>query len=211
MKLYNSIGPNPHAVKMFMHEKGISIPLVDVDLRAAENREEFYLSKNPGGQLPALELDDGTIISEITNICEYLEEKNPTTKPLFGATAEEKAETRMWTRRVDLGICEPLANGFRFAEGLPLFKDRMLCRPEMAEGLKALVQYKLDWLDKLMEGKEFIAGKRMTYADIHLYAFLDFGASVNQTINPALKNVTAWYQRMKARPSAVATAAGAAV
>ncbi len=206
MKFYNSIGPNPRVVKMFMQEKGIAVPFVEVDLMAGENRKEPYVAKNPGGQLPALELDDGTVLTEITNICEYLEEKNPSTTPLFGSTPEERAETRMWTRRVDLGICEPMANGFRFAEGLPMFKDRMLTRPEAAEGLKAMAQDKLAWLDKLMEGKEFIAGKRMTYDDIHLFVFLDFGAAVGQPLNPALKNINAWFERMKARPSAAASA-----
>jgi glutathione S-transferase len=205
MKFYNSIGPNPRVVKMFMKEKGIEIPFEEVDLMAAENRREPYLSKNPGGQLPALELDDGMVLAEITAICEYLEEKYPA-KPLIGTNAEERAETRMWTRRVDLGICEPLANGFRFSAGLPLFKDRMLCRPEAADGLKAMAQNKLSWLDKLMAGKEFLAGKRMTLADILLFGFLDFGAAVGQPIDPANKNVLAWFDRMKARPSAAATA-----
>lgn len=205
MKFYNSIGPNPRVVKMFMNEKGITMPFVEVDLMAGENRKEPYLAKNPGGQLPSLELDDGTIISEITTICEYLEDKNPAT-PLFGTTPEERAETRMWTRRVDLGICEPLANGFRFSAGLPMFQDRMLCRPETADGLKAMAQDKIEWLDKQLAGKDYIAGKRMTYADIHLFVFLDFGAAVGQPLNTANKNVMAWFERMKARPSAAATA-----
>ena len=89
MKFYNSIGPNPRVVKMFMQEKGITIPFVEVDLMAGENRKEPYVAKNPGGQLPALELDDGAVLTEITNICEYLEEKNPSTTPLFGSTPEE--------------------------------------------------------------------------------------------------------------------------
>jgi glutathione S-transferase len=205
MKFYNSIGPNPRVVKMFMAEKGITVPFVEVDLMAGENRKEPYLAKNPGGQLPALELDNGAVLTEITNICEYLEEKNPAT-PLIGATAEERAETRMWTRRVDLGICEPMANGFRFSQGLGLFKDRMLTRPEAADGLKAMAQDKINWLDKQLAGKEYLAGKRMTYADIHLFVFLDFGAAVGQALNPENKNVVAWFERMKARPSAVATA-----
>lgn len=205
MKFYNSIGPNPRVVKMFMAEKGITVPFVEVDLMAGENRKEPYLAKNPGGQLPALELDNGAVLTEITNICEYLEEKNPAT-PLIGATPEERAETRMWTRRVDLGICEPMANGFRFSQGLGLFKDRMLTRPEAADGLKAMAQDKINWLDKQLAGKDYLAGKRMTYADIHLFVFLDFGAAVGQALNPENKNVVAWFERMKARPSAVATA-----
>ncbi len=205
MKFYNSIGPNPRVVKMFMKEKGIEIPFEEVDLMAAENRREPYLSKNPSGQLPALELDNGQVLAEITAICEYLDEKFPA-NPLVGTNAEERAETRMWTRRVDLGICEPLTSAFRYSAGLPLFKDRMLCLPEAADGLKALAQDKLTWLDKLLVGKEFLAGKRLTLADILLFGFLDFGAAVGQPINPANKNVLAWFDRMKSRPSAVATA-----
>ena len=205
MKFYNSIGPNPRVVKMFMQEKGIELPFVEVDLMAGENRKEPYLAKNPSGQSPALELDDGTVLAEITAICEYLDEKFPGGS-LIGTTPEERAETRMWTRRVDLNICEPMANGFRFSEGLPLFQHRMRCLPEAADGLKAIAQDKLAWLDKLMAGREFLAGKRLTMADILLFGFLDFGAVVGQPINPEFKNVTAWFERMKARPSAVASA-----
>jgi len=205
MKFYNSIGPNPRVVKMFMQEKGIELPFVEIDLMAGENRQEPYLAKNPSGQSPALELDDGSVLAEITAICEYLDEKFPA-KSLIGTTPEERAETRMWTRRVDLNICEPMANGFRFSEGLPLFQNRMRCLPEAAAGLKAIAQDKLAWLDKLMAGREFLAGKRITLADILLFGFLDFGASVGQPINPEFKNVTAWFERMKARPSAAASA-----
>ncbi len=205
MKFYNSIGPNPRVVKMFMQEKGIELPFVEVDIMQAENRKEAYLAKNPAGQLPALELDDGSYLAEITAICEYLDEKFPGGS-LIATTPEERAETRMWTRRVDLNVCEPLANGFRFSEGLPLFKDRMRCLPEAADGLKAIAQDKLGWLDKMLSGKDYLAGKRMTLADILLFGFLDFGAQVGQPLNPELKNIGAWFERMKARPSAAASA-----
>lgn len=205
MKFYNSIGPNPRVVKMFMQEKGINVPFVEVDLMQGENRKEPFLAKNPAGQLPALELEDGSVIAEITAICEYLDEKFPGDS-LIGKTAEERAETRMWTRRVDLNICEPMTSGFRYAEGLPLFENRMRCLPEAAAGLKAIAQDKLGWLDGLMESKEFLAGKRLTLADILLFGFLDFGAVVGQPINPEHKNIVAWFERMKARPSAAASA-----
>jgi len=205
MKFYNSIGPNPRVVKMFMKEKGIEIPVEEIDLLKGDNRREPYLSKNPSGQMPALELDNGDVVAEITAICEYLDEKFPT-NPLVGATPEERAETRMWTRRVDLNICEPLTSGFRYSQGLGLFKDRMRCLPEAADGLKAIAQDKLAWLDKQIAGREFLAGKRMTLADILLFCFLDFGTAVGQPLNTENKNVLAWYERMKARPSAAATA-----
>ncbi len=205
MKFYNSIGPNPRVVRMFMHEKGISIPFIEVDLLKGDNRREPYLGKNPAGQMPALELDDGSVIAEITAICEYLDEKFPAT-PLVGSTPEERAETRMWTRRADLNVCEPLANGFRFSEGLGLFKERMRCLPDAADGLKAIAQDKIAWFDRQLAGREFLAGKRFTLADILLFCFVDFGAAVGQPLNPDNRNFMAWYERVKARPAAVATA-----
>jgi glutathione S-transferase len=203
MKLYNSIGPNPKVVRMFMAEKGIDIPKVEVDLMGGENRREPYLAKNPSGQLPALELDDGTVLAEITVICEYLDEKHPGGS-LIGTTAEERAATRMWVRRVDLNICEPMANGFRFAEGLDLFKDRIRCIPQAAGELKQTAQEKLAWLDRLIAGRRWIAGERFSLADIMLYAFLGFFQRVGQPLDPKLENINAWYGRMKERPSAKA-------
>ena len=103
MKLYSSMGPNPAVVAMFLAEKGVEIPVEKVDLMGGENRQAPYVAKNPAGQLPCLELDDGSHLAEITAICEYLDEKYPS-PPLIGTTPEERAETRMWTRRIDLGI-----------------------------------------------------------------------------------------------------------
>jgi len=205
MKFYNSIGPNPRVVKMFMAEKGLDIPRVEVNLMGGENRQEPYLAKNPAGQLPALELDDGVVLSEILPICEYLEETSPAT-PLIGTNAEERAVTRMWTRRVDLNICEPMANGFRFSQGLGLFKDRIRCIPQAADDLKMVAKEKLAWVDGLIAGHEWIVGDRFTLADILLYSFLDFGAQVGQPLDPANANLTAWQARVAARPSAAASA-----
>ncbi|MGQ3099837.1 MAG: glutathione S-transferase family protein [Sphingopyxis solisilvae] len=202
MKFYNSVGPNPRVVKLFMAEKGIEIAEVSVDLRGGENRRAPYnVDINPAGQTPALELDNGHVLTEVTAICEYLEERFPD-PALIGATREARANTRMWTRRVDLKICEPLTNGFRFAEGLPLFEPRLRCLPEAAEGLKATAQDGIRWLDPLIAEREFIAGDALSLADIMLFAFLDFGATVGQPINPAATNVQRWYERMKSRPSA---------
>ncbi|MGN6691792.1 MAG: glutathione S-transferase family protein [Sphingopyxis sp.] len=202
MRFYNSVGPNPRVVTMFMAEKGIEIPEVVIDLRGGENRRAPYnVDVNPAGQTPALELDDGSVLTEITAICEYLEERFPA-PALIGTTAEERARTRMWTRRIDIKICEPLTNGFRFAEGLPLFEPRMRCLPEAAEGLKAVAQDGIRWLDPLIADRDYLAGDRLTLADIMLFVFLDFGASVGQPVDPANTHVTRWYNRMKDRPSA---------
>ena len=203
MKLITSIGPNPHVVRMFMAEKGVELPTETIDLMGAENRREPFVSKNVAGQSPALELDDGSYLAEITAICEYLDEKFPQ-KTLIGSTPEQRAETRMWARRVDLNILEPMANGFRFAEGLPMFSSRMTVLPEAADGLKRVAREKLTWLDGLVGNKQFICGDRLTLADILLYCFLSFGKTVGQPLDPANKNLTQWYARMDARPSAKA-------
>jgi len=186
---------------MYLAEKGISIPKKDVDLMGAENRKPPYTDRNPGGQLPALELDNGKCIGETVAIFEYLEEKHPTPS-LIGATAEERAEARQWQRRIELQITEHLYNGFRYAEGAELFKTRMRILPEASAGLKSIVQDKLKWLDAQLEGKEYIAGNRFTVADIILYCALDFGGSVGQKIDPSQKNVNAWFKRVESRPSA---------
>ena len=199
MTLPNSIGPNPRVVRIFLAEKGLEVPLVPVDLMAGENRREPYLSKNPAGGLPCLELDDGSFLSEITAICEYLEEKKP--EPvLIGRTPEERAATRMWVRRIDLSIVEPMANGFRYAEGLALFKSRMHVIPQAADDLKAIAREKLAWLDGLMRGP-WIVGDRFTLADILLFAFLEFGAQTGQKLDAKLLKLNDWYGRVAARES----------
>jgi glutathione S-transferase len=201
MLLYNSFGPNPRATRMFLLEKGITLPLKEIDLQGGENRRPPYTERNPGGQLPALELDDGRCLGETVAIWEYLEEKHPQ-PALIGQTAEERAETRQWQRRIELRITENLYNGFRFAEGAALFKGRMRLIPEAAPGLKAAVQDNLKWLDALLAGHDYIAGSRFTVADIILYCALDFGQSVGQSLDPALGNVNAWFKRIDSRPSA---------
>ena len=205
MKLYTSMGPNPAVVAMFLAEKGAQVPTEKVDLMGGENRQAPYVAKNPSGQLPCLELDDGSHLAEITAICEYLDEKLPGDS-LIGATPEERAATRMWVRRIDLNICEPLSNGFRYAEGLPLFQSRMRTIPHAAGDLKTLAQEKLTWLDGLMAGKTWIAGDRFTLADILLFCFLQFGAQVGQPINADNKNIAAWLERVQARVAEKAAA-----
>jgi len=189
-------------VRMFMAEKGFEVPKVEVDLLAGENRKDPFLKINPAGQLPALELDDGTVLAEITAICEYVDEVKKDTPPLIGDTPAERALTRMWTRRIDLNIVEPAANGFRYSQGLKLFENRIRCIPAAAEDLKATARDWLARLEGMMGSKPFIAGSKLTMVDIFLFAFLDFMNGVGQPLDPAHKNLTAWFGRMKARPSA---------
>jgi glutathione S-transferase len=201
VKFLDSLGPNPRLVRMFMLEKGIEIPTEQVDIMAGANRKPPYTDENPAGQTPSLRLDDGKVIAETVAICEYLEEKHP--KPaLIGSTPEERAEERMWERRVELHVTIPLADGFRFGEGLAMFKDRLTTIPHASADLKKLAQDRLTWLDKLIAGKQYLCGNRFTLADIVLYCFLDFGATVGQPLNPANKNIAAWFERVGKRPSA---------
>lgn len=201
MKLLNSFGPNPRMVRMFLLEKGINIPAQEHDLLGGENRKPPYTDKNPAGQVPALELDNGTVIGETVAICEYLDEVNPG-KSLVGNNAEEKAVSRMWQRRVELNITEAIYNGFRFAEGYDLFKDRLHTIPEAAPGLKAGGQRYLKWLDGLIGGRDFICGNQIRLVDLILYCCLDFAAGVGQPLDPSLKNINAWFKRVDSRPSA---------
>jgi glutathione S-transferase len=184
-------------------ERGVDIPKIDIDLRGGENRQAAYLGKNPAGQTPALELDDGTVIAEITAICEYLDKTTPGPSPI-GSTPQERAETRMWTRRIDLNIIEPIGNGFRYSEGLKMFRYRMHFIPQAADDLKQIAQEWLTKLDDMIAGKQFICGDRLTLADILLFCFVDFFAGIKQPINQDNKNIVAWHARMKARPSAAA-------
>jgi glutathione S-transferase len=110
----------------------------------------------------------------------------------------------MWVRRVEWKITQPLADGFRFGEGLALFKERIRTLPEASAGLKAIAKDGLVWLDGQMAGRDTIVPKRFTLADIVLFAFLEFGGSVGQGLDPSLANLTAWFQKTKARPSAKA-------
>jgi glutathione S-transferase len=209
MKLYHSLRPHPRVgagreVRMVLHEKGIDIPKIDLDMVSAENRTASFLSKNPSGQLPALELDDGSVIGESVAICELLEERAPT-PALIGSTAEERAETRMWLRRIEFGISENIVNGWRFAEGQAFWATRGRTVPEAADGLKAIARDKLAWLDGLMTGKRFIVGERFTLVDIVLFVALDFAEVVGQPLDPALTNLAAWRSRVGSRASAEAS------
>ena len=204
MLFYDSVGPNPRVVRMFAAERGVALPSTKIDLRGGENRQSAYMAKNPAGQMPCLELDDGFVLAEITAICEYLDETGAAGTSLIGNTAQERAETRMWTRRIDLNIVEPLINGFRFAEGLKLFTGRIRLIPQAADDFKQIAQEKLTWLDGLIAGRDFICGSRLTLADILLFCFVDFGTAVGQPINPANANIAAHHARMKARPASAA-------
>jgi glutathione S-transferase len=202
VKLYDStIAPNPRRVRIFLAEKGIAVPLEQVDLRAAVNRQPEFLQKNPLGGLPVLELDDGTCIAESLVICEYFEDKHPE-PPLIGRTPEERANARMWERRIELEVMGTMLGAFRHSS--PFFKGRITQVPEMVEPSRAAAAKRLAWIDELLGSREFVAGNDYSIADITLFCTIDFGGVVGENYDPALKNLAAWHERMKARPSASA-------
>lgn len=204
MKLYSSVGPNPRMVRMFMAERGIELPIEEVDIMAGANLTEDYKTLNPSAQSPCLQLDDGTTLAEVTVICAYLDEVSAGPS-LIGETAEERAETRMWNRRFDVRILEPMSLAFRSAEGLPIFENRCHVIPHAADDLKATVQKSWAWLEPQMSGKDYVCGDRFTLADVQLYCFAEFGTMVGQGIPADLPNLQAWQARVAGRPSVAAS------
>ena len=204
MKLYQAIGPNPRVVLMFLEEKGAAIDRAFVDIMKGENRQAAFVALNPFGQVPLLEMGDGSHLSESTAICGYIEEKFPE-PALIGSTAEERAVTNMLVRRLDYDVVVPMTTAFRGAEGLRMFKDRLRCLPEATDGLKACVRDGLATFDTLIAGKTWLAGERFTLADILLYCLTEFGKQVGQPLPEHLTNLQAWSARVAARPSATAS------
>jgi len=204
MKLYHSFGMNPRLVRMFVHEKGLKLDSVPLDLLAGENRKAPYTNKNSMGQTPMLELDDGTCLAETGAICEYLEDRYPN-PAMIGANPEERAATRMWWRRVEINICLPMVQAFYYKEGYDLFKNRVHCLPEAAEGLKRKAQKALQWLDGELEGRQFLCGGRFSVADICLFTYVDQLHDGGQPIDRKLRNFVGWHDRVSARPSAKAS------
>lgn len=203
MKLYNSLGPNPHTVRMFAAEKGIALPLHEVDVMGSEHRRSPYGDKiNVMQQTPAFETDDGQIICEVTAICEYLEELKPA-PPLIGATPGERAETRMWIRRIDLNIIEGRSRAFRATGGREFYKDKIkLLSVPAAKELFEIVADRVLWLDEQVAGRTYICGDRFTLADILLYCFMTFGAPDGGShLPPEARNLKPWLERVRARPS----------
>jgi glutathione S-transferase len=205
MKLYQSIGPNPRVVTMFIAEKGIVVARELVDILSGVNRQPPYLAKNPHGTTPSLELDDGSHIAESTAICEYLEETQ-SGPALIGSSPQERAVTRMLMRIVDQRVIVPMTVSFRGAEGYPMFKDRVFCIPAAADDLKAVVRDGMAAMDKMLAGKTWLAGSRFTLADIMLFCFIDFGGLVGQPVPDQFKNLKAWQTRVADRPSAAISA-----
>ncbi|HUO06173.1 MAG TPA: glutathione S-transferase family protein, partial [Candidatus Binataceae bacterium] len=191
MKLYDFTGaPNPRRVRIFLAEKGITVPMEQVNLVTGDNRKPDYLKKNPMGGVPSLELDDGTIIAESVAICRYFEETKPN-PPLMGIDAKDKAVVEMWNRRMEFEVALPSFQAFRNTSDF--FKGRIRQSKDYGEICKTSAQKRLEWLDEELANREFIAGPRYTIADITALTGIDFGRITNIRIQDNQKNLARWY------------------
>jgi glutathione S-transferase len=202
MKIYNSaMAPNPRRVRVFLAEKGITVPYEEIDIGKAVNRQPEFRKKNPLAGVPVLELDDGTCIAESVSICRYFEELHPQ-PPLFGVGAKDRALVDMWNRRMEFAVLMPVADSFR--QRHEFFKGRIRQVPEYAEVQRQNAEDALKWLDTELASRRFIAGDQFTIADITAMIAVDFGRISKITIQPDQKNLARWHAEVSARPSAKA-------
>jgi glutathione S-transferase len=203
MKLYDGgRAPNPRRVRVFLAEKGVTVPTEQVELGQLEQRSDAYTAINPMQRVPALVLDDGTVIAESIAICRYFEALNPE-PPLFGRGALESALVEMWNRRVELHLLLPVATVFQHLH--PAMK--IMVDPQVAawgEANKPRVTQFLQFLDGELKGRSYIAGEAYTVADITAMIAVDFMRVSKLAVPDDLANVRRWHQAVAARPSAAA-------
>jgi glutathione S-transferase len=203
MKLYDfGRAPNPRRVRIFLSEKGIKVPSEQIDLGKLEQRSEAYAAINPMQRVPALMLDDGTVIAESVAICRYLEGVHP--EPvLFGRGAVGSALVEMWNRRAELHLLAPVSSVFPHLH--PAMKQ--MVSPQVAEwgeANKPRVFDFLKFLDGELKSRPYLAGTDFTVADITALVAVDFMRVSKMTVPDELTNVRRWYEAVSARPSASA-------
>jgi glutathione S-transferase len=199
MKLYVAPGPNSYRVRIFMAEKGISLPLVELDYGKREHKSPEFLKLNSLGQVPVLELDDGTIITESVAICRYLEAVHPTPS-LFGADAASIGVIDMWKRRMEN---EDFAtNGNVTLHTNEFFKERLIQVPAFAEAQRRMIPGKWAWLDREMsDGRPYVAGDQFSIADISGMVTLWLSEVFGFEVPADLAHVQRWNQRLRQRAS----------
>jgi glutathione S-transferase len=199
MKLYNGLSPNGARVSAFLIEKDVSIPTIDVSVLEGETRAPEFRKINSLGQVPVLELDDGTIITESVAICRYLELLHPA-PALFGEGPIEQAKIEMWNRRMERHIFDTVGNVGMHE--MPLFANQIEQIPEYAASLRRRFVKKLSWLDSEMaDGRPFIVGDTFSVADITGMAALMVCHFIDETVPAEFKRVKEWEEKMHARPS----------
>jgi glutathione S-transferase len=203
MKLYDSrMAPNPRRVRIFLAEKGIEVPTEQVDMMAKQHLTPEYTAINPLQRMPALELDDGTIISESIAICRYFEALRPQ-PALFGTGAKEIAIVEMWNRRCELNLLFTVAHVFRHTH--PAMKELEVPQvPAWAEANRPRVIDFLRILDAELAARPFIAGEHYSVADITALCAVDFMKPTRIAVPDDLTHVKRWHADLSARPSAKA-------
>ena len=200
MKLYGAPmpAPNPRRVRIFLTEKGIDLPETPVDLRKREHKSPEHRARNSLGQVPTLELDDATTISETVAICRYFEETHPE-PALFGKTALEKARVDMWVRRMEFVLMTPVGNFWRHAH--PFTAALLTQFKDFGESNREAYSNAQRWLDGELDGRSFIAGETYTMADICALTTVDFADRIGLPLEPQYDKLTAWHSRVSERPS----------
>jgi glutathione S-transferase len=203
MKLYDGgRAPNPRRVRIYLAEKGLSVPLVPVDMGALEHKGDTVAARNPLKRLPVLELDDGTVITETIAICRYVEELHPE-PPLFGTGALGKAMVEMWQRRIELNFLMPVANAFRHIH--PAMKEWEIPQmPEWGEINKPKAVEFMAILDRELASREFAAGDAYSVADITGLVTMDFLKPARISVPDEFANLRRWHAAIAGRPSAAA-------
>ncbi|TIW19811.1 MAG: glutathione S-transferase [Mesorhizobium sp.] len=203
MKLFDGgRAPNPRRVRVFLAEKGLTVPLVPVDMSALEHREQPVASRNALRRLPVLELDDGTVITESIAICRYFEELHPE-PALFGKGALGKAKVEMWQRRMEFNLLSCVAAAFRHIH--PAMKDWEVPQiPEWGEANKPKAVEFLHLLDRELADREFAAGDAYSVADITGLIAIDFMKPARIRVPEECTNVLRWHAALSSRPSAAA-------
>ena len=203
MKLYDSsVAPSPRRVRVFLAEKGISIPRIAVDIFKGEQKSPQFTALNPRQAVPVLELDDGTVIAETIAICRYFEELKPE-PPLFGTSTLERAQVEMWQRRIELGLFAPIGQFFRHSH--PLMASVEV--PQIAvwaETNRARALKFLPTIEQQLADRPFICGESFTIADITGLVALDFMKFADIPLPDESPHVCRWHERLAARPSASA-------
>ena len=203
MKLYDGgRAPNPRRVRVYLAEKGIAVPTEQVDLGSLQHKSAAYTAINPMQRVPALVLDDGTVITESMAICRYFEALNPE-PPLFGRGAVDGALVEMWSRRVEFHLYLPVSYVFRHLHpAMKALVDPQV--PAWGEANKPLVFEFLKFLDGELKERPYVAGKEFTVADITALIAVDFMKVAKLAVPDDLANVRRWHQEVSARPSAKA-------
>ncbi|HRD27322.1 MAG TPA: glutathione S-transferase family protein [Caulobacter sp.] len=198
----NNPAPNPRRVRMFVAEKGIDLPETRINLRRREHKSDEHRARNSLGQVPTLVLDDGTAISESVSICRYLESLHPS-PALFGDTALDQARVDMWIRRVEFQLMTPVGMFWRHAH--PLTASLLTQFRDFGESNRETYGRVCQWLDAdLADGRAFLAGEAYSMADICAQTTVDFAAFTGLALPSETPHLTAWHDRVSARPSASA-------